>query len=154
MDDDGLDYWRFRGLLACGILFAGLFVYSLSDLIFLAVGRTGEATVTETYVVHSRRGDTLKMEFEYTEPGATEVRTGKINLGSDIFGGPPPGAVIEIQYVPIWLLDSPDAARPTRPFNWIVFSLLVMSIVGCSFFAYRAIYHPDGESGVTSRRRR
>lgn len=154
MDDDGLDFWRFRGLLAFGIVFAGLFVYSLFDLVFLALGRTGEATVTETYVIHSRRGDSLKMEFEYREPGATETRKGKINLGSDTLAGPPPGATFEIQYLPIWLLDSPDAARPARSFNWLVFSLLVMSALGSGFFAYRAIYHPDGASSGTSRRRR
>ena len=40
MDDDGLDFWRFRALLAFGIVFVGLFVYSLFDLVFLALGCT------------------------------------------------------------------------------------------------------------------
>lgn len=154
MDDDGLDLWRFRALLAFGIIFAGLFVYSLFDLVFLALGRNGEATVTETYVINGRRSDSLMMEFEYREPEATEPRKGKINLGSDTAAGPPPGTTFEIQYLPIWLLDSPDAARPTRPFGWFVFSLLLMSAAGCGVFAYRAIYYPDGEASSTPRRKR
>ena len=154
MDDDGLDFWRFRALLAFGIVFAGLFVYSLFDLVFLALGRRGEATVTETYVLNGRRSDSLMMEFEYREPGAAEARKGKINLGSDTLEGPSPGTTFEIQYLPIWLLDSPDAARPARSFNWFVFSLLLMSGVGCGVFAYRAIYYPEGESRSTPRRKR
>jgi predicted small lipoprotein YifL len=154
MDDDGLDFWRFRALLAFGIVFAGLFVYSLFDIVFLALGRKGEATVTETYVLNGRRSDSLMMEFEYREPGASEPRKGKINLGSDTSAGPPPGTTFEIQYLPIWLLDSPDAARPKRPFSWLVFSLLLLSGAGCGVFAYGAIYYPDGEARSPARRKR
>jgi hypothetical protein len=154
MDDDGLDFWRFRALLAFGILFAGLFVYSLFDLVFLVLGRTGEGTVTETYVLNGRRSDSLVMEFAYREPEATELRTGKINLGSDTAVAPLPGTTFEIQYLPIWLLDSPDAARPKRPFGWFMFSLLLVSAAGCGVFAYWAIYFPDGNSRSTPRRKR
>jgi hypothetical protein len=43
----------------------------------------------------------------------------------------------------MWLLDAPDAARPKRPFNWIVLMAFLFVSAGFGFFAYRAICPPE-----------
>jgi hypothetical protein len=54
------------------------------------------------------------------------------------------GTEFEIQYLPLWMLDAPDAARLKRPFNWMVLGLFLLVAAGFGFFSYRAIY-PPGE---------
>jgi hypothetical protein len=150
--DDEFSWYKFRGLLAFGLLFGGLLVYSLFDLVFLIVGREGTATVTEVYKLPASRGpDYTMMEFKYKDTAGNE-RMAKLNLGRN-GGGPPPGAEIEIQYLPMWLLDAPDAARPKRPFNWIVLSIFLLVAAGFGFFTYRAIYPPEERQRPASRRR-
>ena len=150
-DDDDWGFYKFRGLLICGVIFAALFIYSLFDIIFLVFGREGTGVVTDAYVNTSRRGpDTVMVEFKFTDPAGKE-RTGKINIGDA--AKPPPGTEFEIQYLPSWLLTSPDAARPKRPFGWITLSLFLLAAAGFGFFAWRAIY-PPGEARTAPRSRR
>src|SRR5436190_14788674 len=123
-DDEGLSWLQWRGLIVFAVLLAGLFVYSLFDLAFLVLGRNGTATVAEVYKESGRRGrEYWKMDFKFKDSAGHE-RTGKLGTGSS-YDGPAVGEQFEIQYLPKWLLDAPDAARPTRPFNWILFSLLL-----------------------------
>jgi hypothetical protein len=151
MSNEDSGFWTFRLLIAFGIGFAALFVYSLFDLVFLALGQDGTATITDAYVSRGRRSQSVIIEYKFTSDG--HERTGKANLG-DIDGLPEAGREFEIQYLPRWMLDAPDASRPKRSFNWIVLSLLLITCAGCGFFAYRAIYPPDdAPRGGPSRRR-
>lgn len=151
-DDSNWGFYQFRALLAFGLIFAGLCVYSLFDMVFLAVGREGTASVTEVYKQRGRRGaDYWEMEFKYKDSAGHE-RMGKLNLGSS-GGGPPPGSEIAIQYLPMWLLDAPDAARPKRPFNWTVFTMFLFVAAGFGFFAYCAIYAAEDRHPSKPRRR-
>jgi hypothetical protein len=149
-DKNSLSYFQFRGLLAFGLLFGGLFIYAAFDLVFLLIGREGTATVSEVYKTSSRHGDSWHLEFKYKDAAGNE-RLGKEGLG-DSSGGYSVGDQFAIQYLPIWLLDAPDAARPKRPFSMPVFAALIFVTTGLSFFAYRAIYHSD--DGPKSRSRR
>jgi hypothetical protein len=138
MSSDEWSPGQYRMLLVFGLLFGGLFVYSFFDLVFLLLAREGSATVTESYVMRGRRSQSVVMEYKFKEPDGHE-RTGKTNLGN-IGVQPPAGTEIKIQYLPRWLLDAPDASRPTRPFNWTVFTLFMLATIGFGVFAYRAIY--------------
>ena len=153
MSDDDWSYRKFRAVLVCGLIFGGLFVYSLFDIVFLALAREGTATVKEVYELPGSRGrpPNRMMEFALKEADGSE-RIGKTRLGDE----PPPevGEQIEIQYLPRWLLDAPDALRPKRPFNWINFGLLVLAGGGFAFFTYRAIRAPAEPTTLPSRRRR
>ena len=156
MSDDDNFYWsfyKFRWLLAFGVLFAGLFVYSLFDLVFLALARTGTATVSEVYRLPGRRGaDYWMMDFKFKDAAGHE-RVGKVDLGTSE-DRPPVGTEFEIQYLPYWLLDAPDASRPKRPFGWLTLGAFLVVAAGFGFFAYRAIYPPSEHRPVASRRRR
>jgi hypothetical protein len=150
--DEEWGFYQYRAVLAVGLLFAGLLVYSLFDLVFLVLGREGTATVTEVYKLPARRGaDYFEMEYKYKDLAGNE-RVGKYNLG-ETSDGAVPGDTFSIQYLPMWLLDAPDAARPKRPFSWIMLSLFVTVAAAFGFFAYRAIYHSEDGPRIVKRRR-
>lgn len=152
MGDDDFGFLKFRMLLVFGIAFAGLCVWSFMDLAFLALGRDGTATVSDVYEFQSRRSRSVIMEFTFREPDGHE-RKGKTNLG-ETSSPPLPGMEFEIQYLPRWLLNAPDAARPKRDFNWIVLTLFLLTSAGLGVFTYRAIYPPDDAPRPSSKRRR
>lgn len=149
LDDEGQDYFTFRGLLLFGILFGGLVVYSLFDLLFLALGREGTGNVTDAYVFQNRRSRSVMMEWEFKDHVGNK-RQGKIDLGDSV-PLPRAGDEIPIQYLPAWLLDTPDASRPLRPTNWPLTGLTAASSAGLSFFVYRLIA-ASGESANMRRR--
>ena len=152
MSDEGFSFIKFRMLLAFGIAFAALLLWSFFDLLFLLLGSDGMATVTDASVSTSRRGpDNVIVYYEFTEPDG-DKRTGKTNIGDA--AKPEQGEQFEIQYLPQWLLDAPDASRPKRGFNWIVLTLTLVALGGFGFFMYRAIYAPDEPTTLPSRRRR
>lgn len=151
MSDEEWNVRQYRALIVFGLLFGVLLVYSLFDMVFLALGRDGTATVTDSYQSRSRRSTSTMVEYTFREPDGHE-RTGKANLGE--VAEPPVGAEFEIQYLPRWLLNSPDASRPKRPFNWLVFGVFLAAAAGFGFFAWRAIYPPGEARPVSSRRRR
>jgi len=151
-NDDEWGWYHYRAVLAVGFVFAGLLVYALFDLVFLALGRDGTATVTEVYKLPgTRRSDYWEMEFKYKDAAGHE-RLGKYKLGATSAGAAA-GDSFAIQYLPMWLLDAPDAARPKRPFHWGVFSGLVLVSAAFGVFTYRAIYSGDEGRRSTKRRR-
>jgi hypothetical protein len=139
MIEEGLSWFKFRGLIAFGLLFAGLVVYSMFDIAFLALGRQCLATVTDSQVHSGRRGrsNMVTIYWKFQEPDGYE-RTGHANIGE---GNEkvPEGTELVIQYLPRWLLEAPDASRPARPFNGPILGLTLFSCLGCSFFAVLAI---------------
>jgi len=142
-DDEDWGWLKWRALIAFGVLFAMLLVFSIFDLVFLTLSRGGMATVSESRVSTSRRGvRSVTMYFKYKDSAGNE-RGGSINLGD--VPEPEPGEQFEIQYLPMWLLDSVDAARPARGPNWFVLGGFFFVTLGFAFFAYRAIY-PPGET--------
>ena len=150
--DEEWGFYQYRAVLVVGLLFAGLCVFSIFDLVFMTIGREGEATVSEVYKMHGRRGrEFYEMEFKYKDSAGNE-RVGKHHLGSST-GGAAPGDTFAIQYLPMWLLDAPDAARPKRPLNWVMFLLFVIVTAAFGIFAYRAIYQSDETQPVVKRRR-
>ncbi|HEY2411215.1 MAG TPA: hypothetical protein VGI40_03185 [Pirellulaceae bacterium] len=153
MSSDGeWNFYQYRAVLAFGLLFAGLGIYSWFDFVFLTIGREGTAVVSEVYKTPGRRGDYWHMEFKFKDAAGHE-RVGKYNLGGSS-GGATVGLEIPIQYLPKWLLDAPDAARPKQAFNWFVLSAFGLISLGFGIFAYRAIYHSDERSMVVKRKRR
>jgi hypothetical protein len=144
-------YYQYRAVLAVGLLFAGFCVFSVFDLVFMTLGREGEATVSEVYKTPGRRGrEYFEMEFKYKDSAGNQ-RIGKHHLG-DSSGGAAAGDKFAIQYLPMWLLDAPDAARPKRPLNWVMLSLFLLVTAALGFFAYRAIYQSDDRPKIIKRR--
>jgi hypothetical protein len=140
-DNDDFDFRRFRWLLVFGLILAGSCVFSLFDLGFLLFGRDGTATVTKTWESRSRRRTTIMVKYSFKEPDGYE-RTGETNEHSfDLV--PAEGEEFAIQYLPRWMLESPDSSRPARGFNWITLGILLISGAGAAFFVYRAIYPAD-----------
>jgi len=150
--DEEWGYYQYRAVLAVGLLFAGFCVFSMFDLIFMTLGREGEATVSEVYKTPGRRGrEYFEMEFKYKDSSGNE-RVGKHRLGQSS-GGAAAGDKFAIQYLPMWLLDAPDAARPRRPLNWVMLSLFLLVTAALGFFAYRAIHQSDDGRPTVKRRR-
>ena len=139
MIEEGMSSYQLRALFGFGLFFAFLMVYSLFDMVFLAFGRDGVATVTDSRVSSGRRGGspTVTVYYKFQEPDGHE-RTGHANIGSGS-EKVPEGTEIAIQYLPRWMLDAPDASRPARDFNWFVLGLTIFACAGSGFFAYRAI---------------
>ena len=151
--DEEWGFYQYRAVLVFGLIFAGLGIYSLFDLVFLTVGRQGTAVISEVYKTPGRRGrEYWHMEFKFKD-SAEHERVGKYNLGESSEGAAA-GLEIPIQYLPKWLLDAPDAARPKQPFNWFVLMMFGVVSLGFGIFAYRAIYQGDASSSVAKRRRR
>lgn len=151
MSDDEWSPAQYRGLAVSGLLFGSLVFYCFFDFVFLAVCREGAGTVAEVYKLPGRRSpDYWMMEFKYRDTAGND-RLGKLNLGAN-GGGAAPGEEIAIQYLPKWLLDAPDAARPKRPFSWGAMSILIVVSSALDFFAYRAIYPPGAR--IRSKRHR
>jgi len=84
MSDDDLGYVKFRALLEFGLIFAGLFVYSFFDLVFLTIGREGSASVTEVYKQPARRGRyTWEMEFKFKDSTGNERNSKSIWVAAE-----------------------------------------------------------------------
>ena len=150
--DEEWGYYQYRAVLAVGLLFAGFCVFSVFDLVFMTIGREGEATVSEVYKTPGRREAGILRNGVQIQ-GLGWQRTGRqAPLGRFVRRRRCRGQ-IRHSVLPMWLLDAPDAARPKRPLNWVMLSLFLLVTAALGFFAYRAIYQSD-DSRPTVRRRR
>ena len=143
-DDDEFTMGRFRWVLVFALIFACSLVWSLFDIAFLIFAREGTATVTKVWETSSRRSSVMHVKYSFKEPDGHE-RTGETTEHS-FESVPAEGEEIAIQYLPRWMLDAPDASRPTRSFSWLTLAVLLITSTGFGFFLYRAIYHPDGSA--------
>lgn len=153
MDDDA---WalnqKVKAYLVFGIVFAVLVVGSFFDLLFLGFARETRAIVTEVNVTSASRGSkTIRVDYKYQEADGFE-RTG-FTSSSQLGYVPDVGAEFDLQFLPRWLLDAPDASRPTRPFSFVMFLLMAAVCLGFGIFALYSIFSGEVQTTVPSRKR-
>jgi hypothetical protein len=99
----------------------------------------------------SRGSKVIRVDYSYQETDGFQ-RTGFVSANG-LGYVPEVGDEFDLQYLPRWLLDAPDASRPTRPFNYVVLLLMVAVCLGFGIFAFFSIFAGEPQTTVPSRKR-